>query len=87
MRLPAHVEVDDRQHTLRCACCFDEDSIPHRIRSNPELRLEFVELWALDHRECDKFRDAAKAKSNREFRKEHDRRKLLEMPPRRAWIM
>lgn len=86
MRIPEHVTVDDREHTLSCSGCFAEDSIPTRIRNNPELRLEFIELWSLDHINCDKFHDAAKAKSNREYRKEGDRRKLLEQPERREWI-
>lgn len=86
MKLPTHVFVQDRDETLHCSGCLVEDSIPSRIRKNPELRLEFIELWALDHRDCNKFHDAAKAKANREYRKEGERRKLLEMPLRRQWI-
>ena len=76
MSFPAHVYVDDHADTLSCGGCLESDSIPRRIRNDPERRWEFIELWALDHVDCDKFRDAAKAKANRELRKERDRRRL-----------
>jgi len=77
MRTPDHIFIQEVEHVLICAGCLVDESIPQRLRNNPETRMEFIELWLLDHSDCAKFRSAQKARANRELRKEADRRRLL----------
>jgi len=80
MSATEHIAVDDKLNTITCHGCIVTDEIPHRVLRDPEQRLEFIELWTLDHSDCDKFHDARKAELNRQHRKEADRRKLLKRP-------
>lgn len=52
MTIPAHVSVNNLANRLLCTRCDTECPIPTRIRNNPELRLEFIELWAQRHADC-----------------------------------
>ena len=81
MRTPDHIFIQEVEHVLICAGCLVDESIPQRLRNNPESRMEFIELWMLDHSDCAKFRSAQKARANRELRKEADRRRLLKINP------
>lgn len=63
-----------------CLGCGEMLEVPYRavlkggqeavdVKRHPENRLLWVELMTLDHAKCDRYRDAARAKSAREFRR------------------
>jgi hypothetical protein len=72
------VQVDERLHTVTCSHCLTCDPIPRRIQFRPDMRFEFLELWALNHSECEDFSDARMARNNIKFRKESKRLLLLQ---------
>jgi hypothetical protein len=41
MRRPEHIFINDDEHLLICSGCLVDESIPQRIRNNPEAAREF----------------------------------------------
>ena len=66
-------------HSLHCVPCGEVMEIGYR-ETNPEKLINIREAFALDHAECHLYHDAERARQRREFRKERDRRQILQRP-------
>ncbi len=82
------VNIDRTLGIATCSHCMDETQISRKILGNGERLVEFSQMYGLDHRDCHRFKDVRKAIQNRKFRKESERRRMLEIRQRldRVWI-
>lgn len=74
--LTANTLFHDRLNALECLHCFDLIELRRSTYENPEVLMQVREEFEIDHGRCHEYRDAAKARKAREFRKESNRRKL-----------
>jgi hypothetical protein len=71
------ISIDRERGIASCSGCYDSTPIRRAIVWQPDALMEFQELYALDHQDCDKFQDVRKAQLNRKFRKESKRLRLI----------
>jgi hypothetical protein len=82
------INIDRYLGIASCSDCMDETKIGRSILGNGERLMEFSQMYGLDHRDCHRFKDVRKAMQNRKFRKESERRRMLEIQQMRdrVWI-
>lgn len=83
----ANTYYDARANALQCLHCLETIELRRATYTNPELLMAVREQYEMDHAECNKYKDIARATHAREHRTEGARMRMHEARPKALRVL